>query len=288
MAMEAAMALVNRLLAQAQALAAVTAYLRVAEGGEEVDPALRTQLERVVGLLGTREAFDALSAQERAVVIAFARSYLHQALELMDEPARPSAWSHSDPTILQAQGAASAIVARIIAGAGIGRPGIRILDIGTGTAGLAIAFCEAFPDSTVVGLDPWEPALTLARVNISNAGLERRISLCGLPIQEFDDPDGFDLVWLPSFFLPEVALQDAFTRMHGFLRNAGSIVVGVVEGTEDPLAGAIDAMITVRSGGTVLEPDEAVIRLRSAGFTDVREIERSWQAPLRLVLAQRV
>jgi SAM-dependent methyltransferase len=287
MAMEEAMALTNRLLTQAQALGAVTAYLRLAKAGHEANPVLQARLERIVDLLGVREALDALTDQERAVVTSFARSYLHQALELMEKPDRPNAWSHSDPTILQAQGSASAVVATLIANAGLGRAGIRILDIGTGVAGLAIAFCRTFPDSTVVGLDPWEPALALARANVSKADLNARITLHGIPIQTFEDSDGFDLVWLPSFFIPEAVLDDAFQRVRGFLRPGGCLVVGIIEGPEDPLAGAVDAMITVRSGGSVLEPEEAIERLERAGFSHVREVDRAWQAPLRLVVARK-
>lgn len=142
MAMEAAMALTNRLLPDAQALAAVTAYMRAASEGRALEPDL-----------------------SRAIVVAFASSYLRQALDIVNEPFRPNTWSHADATILQAQGAASGVVARLVREAGLGHASIRILDIGTGVGGLAIAFCEAFPQSTVVGVDPWEPSLALARNN---------------------------------------------------------------------------------------------------------------------------
>lgn len=287
MAIEEAMKLTNRLLIQAQALGAVTAYLQQAADGHQINPALQARLEPVLDLLGAREALDALTEQERAVVTSFARSYLHQVLELMEDPGRENAWSHSDPTILQAQGSASAVVATIVADAGLGGAGIRILDIGTGVAGLAIAFCRTFSDSTVVGLDPWKPALALARANVSKADLDARITLHGVPIQSFEDDGGFDLVWLPSFFIPESVLDDAFHRVRGLLRPEGCLVVGMFEGSEDPLAGAVDAMITVRSGGSVLEPEEAIERLERADFSRVREADRTWQAPLRLVVAQR-
>jgi SAM-dependent methyltransferase len=285
-AMEAAMALTNRLLSQAQALAAVTAHLRLAENGAQADPALAARIERVIDVLDARDALAALTDRERAVVTAFARSYLHQALELMDEPWRPSAWSHSDATILQAQGAASAVVATLIAKAGAGGPGSRILDVGTGVARLAIAFCETFPGSTVVGVDPWEPALALARENVRSAGLGDRITLHALPIQEYDDADGFDLVWLPSFFIPDAVLAAALGRVRTLLRPGGRLIMGVIEGPDDALAGAVDAMITVRSGGAALEAAEAAARLEQAGFAGVAEVARTWQAPLRLFAAR--
>lgn len=286
MAMEEAMALTNRLLSHAQALGAVTAYLQLHADGQKANSRLFVHLERVVDLLGARKALTDLSDQERAVVTSFARSYLHQTLELMEDPARANAWSHSDPAILQAQGSASAVVATVIANAGFGGHGIRILDIGTGVAGLAMAFCRTFPGSTVVGLDPWEPALSLARSNVAKAGLESRITLHGTSIQSFEDNNGFDLVWVPSFFIPEEVIDDAFSRVKRFLRPNGRVVVGAIEGGGDPLAEAIDAMITVRSGGSALEPVEVIARLKKAGFEHAREVKRTWQAPLRLVAAQ--
>lgn len=287
MAIDAAMALTNRLLANAQALAAVTASLRAQAEGVPLDPDLQRAIEGVLDALECRDALDALSPQERSVVIAFARSYLRQALELVDEPFRPSAWSHTDPTILQAQGSASGVVARLIAASGLGAPGMRVLDIGTGVAGLAIAFCRTFPDATVVGVDPWEPSLALARANLVEAGLEHRVTLHAATIEEFSDPDGFDLAWLPSFFLPPRVLPSALRRVGGLLRPGGRLVVGVMEGPEDPVGAAVDTMITIRSGGAVLSPAGARDLMVEAALVEVKEVTRTWQAPLRLVTGQR-
>jgi SAM-dependent methyltransferase len=212
MALNDAMGLVMRLLTQAQALAAVTARLRLDDMDGAGDPALLAQLDRVVDALHAREIVDGLSPRERAILVGFARSYLRQALELADYPARPGAWSHDDPVVLQAQGSASAVVATLFAEAGLGKPDARILDVGTGVGRLAIAFCEQYPAATVVGLDPWQPSLALARKNVSDAGLEERITLRDTPVESFRDPDGFDLVWFPSFFIPERVLDAAQSR----------------------------------------------------------------------------
>ncbi|HUF64637.1 MAG TPA: class I SAM-dependent methyltransferase [Gemmatimonadaceae bacterium] len=287
MTMEDAMALTNRLLSQAQALGAVTAYLRMGEEGKEADPALRERIERIVDLLDARDALSGLSDQERSIVTSFARSYTRQALELMDEPFRPNSWTHSDATILQAQGAASAIVARLVAEAGLGGPNIRVLDIGTGVARLAIAFAGTFPRSTVVGLDPWEPAISLARGNVKDAGLEDRVTVHQLRVEEYEDGDGFDLVWFPSFFIPGAAIDGALRSVRGMLRPGGVVAMGVFERPDDPLAGAVDAMITVRSGGAVLEPVEAIAKMKAAGFTGAYETKRTWQAPLRLIVGEK-
>jgi len=222
------------------------------------------------------------------MLLSFTRSYLTQALDLVNDPARAGTWSQDNPTLLQAQGSASGGVARLVSAAGLGHDGARILDVGTGVAGLAIALCNTYPAATVVGIDPFGPALAIARRNVSEAGLESRITLHETTIEDFDDSDGFDLVWLPSFFIPEGVLDDAIARIFALTRPGGAVVVGVLySGEGDPLAGAVDDLFTVRAGGSVLYPEAAVARLNQAGFSDSREIPRTWDAPIRLVVGTR-
>jgi ubiquinone/menaquinone biosynthesis C-methylase UbiE len=287
MAFEELMGLTNRLLTSAQVLAAVTARLRLDELGEQGDPAVRAQLDRVVDALGVG-SLDELDPRERSVLVSFARSYLAQAVDLVENPERTGAWAYDDAVLLRAQGSASAVVARLIADARLGSPDARILDVGTGVAGLAVALCSTFPRATVVGLDPWEPALAIARENVAEAGLDGRITLLPTPIESFQDAHGFDLVWLPAFFIPETALDDAIERVFAVTRAGGTLVVGAAARRgDDPLAAAVDDLFTVRSGGSVVPPEDLLSRLERAGFVDVRQVERTWEAPLRLVAGRR-
>ena len=282
------MGLSNRLLTNAQGLAALVAWLRLDELGVEGDRAVRVQLERVVDALGAREHLEGIDDGERSVLVSFARSYLAQAVDLVEEPGRSGAWSHADPVLLEAQGSASAVVARLIADARFGTAGARILDVGTGVGGLAVALAMRFPESTVVGVDPWEPALALARERVASAGLYERVTLVASTVQEFDDPDGFDLVWLPSFFIPESVLDEAIARIYTVMRPAGTLIAGIPYGAGDEsLASAVDDLFTVRAGGSVVSPQDMLARLCQAGFGEVRELDRDWEVPLRLVVGRR-
>lgn len=288
MAFDELMGLTNRLLANAIALSAVSAKLRLDESGAGGDPAVRAQLERVIAELGVGDQLAGLEPGERAVLLSFARSYLAQALDLIDDPARPGAWEHDDPVLLQAQGAASSVVATLLVELGLAGPGARILDVGTGVGGIAQAFCELIPDATVVGVDPWKPALAIARENVTAAGLDSRITLVEAPIQDFWDEDGFDLAWLPSFFIPDPVIDEAVAAIHELLRPGGAIVIGVTFASDDsPLERVTDDLMTVRSGGSVLTPGDAIERLERAGFADAHEIERTWNPPLRFVVGRR-
>jgi predicted O-methyltransferase YrrM len=126
----------------------------------------------------------------------------------------------------------------------------------------------------VIGLDPWKPALALARSNVSAAGLEDRITLIRSGIESFLDDEGFDLIWLPAFFIPRAVLDEAFQRVSHATRPGGAVVVGAgFAAPNDPLAAAVDDLMTVRSGGSLLAPKEAADGLRRAGLSNVREIE---------------
>ncbi len=287
MALDEAMALTNRLLTSADALAAMTARLRLNELGDEGDPGVRAQLDRVADILDARQIYDGLDEHERAVVVAFARSYLNQALDLVENPLREPGWSYTDPVLLQAQGSASAVVAKLFEAAGLGAPGVRILDVGAGVAGLAIAFCRTYPESTVVGIDPWEPALEIARRNVEAADLGSRVTLVVSTIEDFRDEDGFDLAWLPSFFIPEALLDGAIGRIHELLRPGGELVVSTSLGEEGSLETAVDQLRILRSGGSVTTAADALARLERAGFTDVREPDLGADVPLRLGVGTR-
>jgi SAM-dependent methyltransferase len=124
---------------------------------------------------------------------------------------------------------------------------------------------------TVVGVDPWAPALELAHGNVAAAGLEPRIRLVQTAIEDFDDPDPFDLAWLPCFFIADAALDAALARTHALLRPGGIVVVGIAFADEtEPLERATDDLLTLRSGGSLLQVGDAVARLERAGFERAR------------------
>ncbi len=281
-------ALTTRLITQAEALAGLVARLKLDATGEEGDPAVTARLDRVLDLLGATDLCANLAERERATVIGHATTMLRQAMDLIDDPVRPGGWYYTDPKIIQGQGTSSVIVAQLIAGAGIGTENARILDIGTGVGALAVAFCRVFPRSTVVGIDTWELSLELARQNVAAAGLGSRITLRRARIEAFEDDEGFDLVWMPVIFLSKAILEDAVRRAVAAMRPGAQIVLGRYAGSEDPLAGAIGDLRTIRSGGTLLRPSDTRALLEGAGLVDVREIDRTWPAPIGLTAGRRL
>lgn len=280
-------ALTTRLITQAEVLAALVARLKLSATGEPGDPEVTAQLDRVLDLIGATDLCTTLDEWERTTVIGHVTTMLRQAMDLIDDPVRPGGWYYSDPQIIQGQGASSVMVAQLIAGAGIGRHDARILDIGTGVGALAVAFCRAFPSSTVVGIDPWELSLELAHQNVAAAGLGSRITLRRTPIEAFDDDEGFDLLWMPVIFLSRAILEYAVVRAVAAMRPGAEIVLGRYAGSDDPLVGVVGDLRTIRSGGTLLDASDTRALLEGAGLVEVREIDRTWPAPIGLTVGRR-
>ena len=285
MSLEEVMRSMAELLRNTEASAAVGAYLSLAD--RATNPEVREHLSRVVDVLGIRAACDELDVRERATVIGFTNAFLHLAIDLIDDPTRPGQWTHTDPAILTGIGNGSAGLAPIMAACGLGKPDARILDVGSGIGGLSMSMCRAYPSSTVVGLEPWVPSLAIARANVEANGLAERITFVQQTIEHYDDAEGFDLVWLPGPFLPEAILTAALARSYALTRPGGEVVLGTFGRTGAPLDDALSELRTVRSGGTVLAPDDAVARLERAGFGNVRELERKWAMPVRFVVGSR-
>jgi hypothetical protein len=83
-------------------------------------------------------------------------------------------------------------------------------------------------------------------------------------------------------------LEDAARRLLELLRPDGRVVVGVTfSDPSDRLAAVTDDLMTVRSGGSILDPPPAIALLERAGFDAVHEVERTWNRPLRFVVGTR-
>ncbi len=60
---------------------------------------------------------------------------------------------------------------------------------------------------------PWRPALELAREQIAAAGLQQHIEVRAGVIESLEDAGGFDLAWLPTFFISRASLEPAAERV---------------------------------------------------------------------------
>jgi 2-polyprenyl-3-methyl-5-hydroxy-6-metoxy-1,4-benzoquinol methylase len=70
------------------------------------------------------------------------------------------------------------------------QPG-AFLDVRTGVGWLAIGAAHSWPARRVVGIDSWEPALTLAHKNLSQSGVADREELRSQRVEHLDDEKTF-------------------------------------------------------------------------------------------------
>jgi SAM-dependent methyltransferase len=271
----------------AQTLAAVGAELALLESGAPQPPAeVVTALRGVTaaaGLAGLHE----LPAPQQAVALSMIRAFLHQAVDLIDDPARGPGWGYTDPAILDGWGRASRMVPTVIAQA---HPDLaevtRFLDVGTGVALLAIAATEVWPDATVVGLDTSSTSLARAKAHVDSAGRSDRIELREQALADLDDVDEFDLAWVPSFFLAERDLEVGLQAAVGSLRPGGWIVVGAERPVDDPLGAALVTLDRARNDGSALDAARVAALLERAGCGDVH-VAPPMPVPLDFVLGRR-
>ena len=284
------------LTAAAETAAALAARLRLDADSTRPDPAVAAALDRTAALAAPAADLDDLDASTRDVVVGTVTSFLEQALELIQNPSRACGWVYTDPVVLQAQGRSSVRVADLIATVAptlaglteaLSQPDARILDVGSGVAALTIACCRTFPAASVVGLEPWEPAMALGRANVAAAGLDDRIELRDERVEDLVDGTVFDLAWLPALFIAPASLDAAVARVATSLRPGGWLILGRYAAPDDPLADALAELRTVRGGGTMLTDEQGIERLELAGLVDVHAVAGDWSLPVRFVAGRR-
>jgi SAM-dependent methyltransferase len=279
MTVERLLATLGPMLASTEALAAIGASLRLRHEGGRVEPELAVRLDAVLDALGIRELVNALNEQEASSLLGLVGSFVGQAGDLVAHPGR-AGWDHEDADILVAQGTTSTLLARVFERSVVpslgddlvsrlDAGGASVLDVGAGVGALSIAMCRLWPMLRVVGIDPWEPALELARAHVAAAGLEGQIELRPEAVEQLEDTDAHDLAWVPAFFIRESVLEPALERVLVALRAGGGAIVGLYARPGNPLAAAVADLRTVRQGGALITAQELAVLMARVGFAGV-------------------
>jgi ubiquinone/menaquinone biosynthesis C-methylase UbiE len=129
---------------------------------------------------------------------------------------------------------ADAVHKRLLEQASI-RPGDRVLEIGCGTANLAILAKRLNPTAEVVGIDPDPKALPRARKKAHHAGLQ--LEFREAFTEELPFPDGSIDKVLSAFMLHHIQADSRHTALrevHRVLRPGGSLLLADFEHGEHP------------------------------------------------------
>jgi SAM-dependent methyltransferase len=291
MTFEGTMGAALRMSASVEAFAALGAELRLRQAGLAGDPRTRELLRDVLRAIDPQLLDE--PGERNASTIAFIQTVLRQALDLLERPERSPGWDYRDPVLLQAQGQLSGLVVRGIGaslsrlpelGKTLQRPG-TFLDIGTGVGWLAIEVARAWPAMRVVGIDPWEPALVLARENLAQSEVADRVELRMQHVEQLDEVPTFAVVWLPGPFIAREIADRALARIHGALIPGGWLIFGLNAVPPGPLEGALARLRTARTGGHFWDAAEVEERLRILNFSDIETFPTA--LPIQLVIGRR-
>jgi SAM-dependent methyltransferase len=225
------------------------------------------------------------SGRAKELLTAELRSTRLQTADLMERAACGTitlgGWNYSDPDLLEAQGERSAEPVAPWAerlfpnleglSERLSEATASFLDVGTGVGRLTIEMCRHFPNLRVVGIDPFETALTLARRNVAEAGLGRRVELRPERVEDLTDDRCYDLAWVPVMFLPADVAARGLHLVRTALRPSGWAVLGSLAAAGAEIQPAILRLVShlYGSGGN-LSPEQATAMLVAAGYEAVR------------------
>jgi SAM-dependent methyltransferase len=294
MANEELLAETVRLTTCVEALASLAAYARIDAEGLEADPLVRTLLAKIAAevLGGEKE----IVPSDVAPAVGMARAFLRAAVDQVDDPGRRGNWAVVDPQLLQGLGRLSGAIATAIRAAEdeledlsamLRSPGAAILDVGTGTGWLSIALAQTYPSAHVVGLDLFDTALELARQNVIAEGLTGRVELRLQDVTALTEEQAYDVIWLPLPFLPREVVEPAMSAARRALKPGGWVLPGMFAGPPDRLSQLLLDLRTVRSGGHPWSPEQIIDLMTTGGFSQAREVPRTWAAPVRLYAGRR-
>jgi len=286
------MAEIGRLAIRVEALAALGAQLRLRQDRLDPDPRVGVPLWDSVRAIVPQYP-EHQDCTGDATVLAFVQSVFRQAFDLLEHPARAPGWNYEDPAILQAQGQLSRLVVRGIdalacqrpqLAASLQRPGL-FLDVGTGVGWIAIDAARSWPAMRVLGIDPWEPALGLARENVARAQLTDRIDLRLQRVEQLDAARTVTLAWVPGPFFAREILERVLIRVHRALAPGGWLIFGLNPRGADPLEEALLRLRTARWGGHPWTPEEIEERLRAFNFEEIEVFSPA--LPIQFVIGQK-
>jgi phosphoethanolamine N-methyltransferase len=147
------------------------------------------------------------------------------------------------------------------------RPGVRVLDVGSGIGGAAFHLARAF-GARVTGIDLAEEMVAIAVERANELSLADEVRFILGDVLETPFADKFDIVWSRDALMHIPDKPRLFSRLYSLLDDGGRIVITDYARGKAPASPAFEEYIS-KTGYHVVEPERYGQRLRAAGFVDV-------------------
>lgn len=165
---------------------------------------------------------------------------------------------------------------------GIDLTGLKVLDIGCGTGGIALSLAADFGAAKVIGVDVEDPVLSIAKRRAEERGLTDRVEFVKvkagpLPFGE----EEFDLVFSKDSMIHIPDKEALFADVMRILKPGGRFVASDWLSSHDGEPSEIMKRYLVTEGLDfgMGSPERYREALEAAGFTDIRLINRNkWYA----------
>jgi precorrin-6B methylase 2 len=265
-------------------LTALGLALKARITGMPLDPAIAEATATLLALQGLTQAVAGANPEELPPVLALIRAEMLFGGHILGPGIGQRGWQDRDPEVMQVFGEVSHGFWRGLERLAtrdapklldrLDQPGARFLDIGTGVGWLSIGMLQRWANLTAVGIEPLPGALAQARSNLEETGLSDRMELRQGLGEGLADRAAFDLVFVPSAFIPASALPDILARGRAALRPGGSLLLAVLQPPDHESAAALVRLRAAVWGGDVIGTTGGTSLMQAAGFRSIKAMQQ--------------
>ena len=133
------------------------------------------------------------------------------------------------------------------------RPGVRVLDVGSGIGGAAFHLAQTY-GAKVTGIDLAEEMVAIALERTSQLGLAESVTFLLGDVLETSFPEPFDIVWSRDAFMHIPDKPRLFSRLYQLLAPGGRLVITDYARGKTPASPEFERYIET-TGYSVVEPN---------------------------------
>jgi phosphoethanolamine N-methyltransferase len=147
------------------------------------------------------------------------------------------------------------------------RPGVRVLDVGSGIGGAAFHLARNH-GARVTGIDLADEMISIALDRARELGMGESVTFLLGDVMETPFPEPFDIIWSRDAFMHIADKPRLFRRLHQLLAGGGRLVITDYARGKTPASPEFEHYIAT-TGYHVVDPGEYGRLLQDAGFTNV-------------------